>query len=329
MSKKLKITNEGELNLNGMIIPCYVLEDGTRVLSGRGMQHALKMVDDLDDTKQISGARLSRYLNQKSLKPFIFNNKDVGHFEPIICYKGDSKINGYEATVLADICDGFLEARKQIHLSPRQQIIADQCEILIRGFARVGIIALVDEATGYQYEREKDELQKILRAYISEEILNWQLTFTNAFYKEIFRLRGWDYTASNIKKRPGVVGTYTNQFVYQMLPAGVIQKLKQNTPKSSSGNYMYRFHQSLTPEVGREHLKNQILVVTTLMSISRSWQEFKDLFARKFGQTAIDFESPKKKDLPSGSQTDNDNDEDDLGYETGYDEPTDPVPVLV
>lgn len=72
------------------------------------------------------------------------------------------KINGYEATILLDICDGFLDARKNIKLSPRQEIIAHQAEILMRSFAKVGIIALVDEATGYQYKREKDELQKIL-----------------------------------------------------------------------------------------------------------------------------------------------------------------------
>jgi phage protein len=72
---------------------------------------------------------------------------------------------------LADICEAFLEARNSIELSTRQRIIADQREILIRGFARVGITALVDEATGYQYERERDALQSILKAYINEEHL--------------------------------------------------------------------------------------------------------------------------------------------------------------
>lgn len=189
MSKNI-IKFEGTLDLNGLMIPCYVLQDGTRVLSGRAMQNALKMVDEVDDGKQTAGTRLTRYLTQKSLKEFIFKGKAEDHFDPIICYKGDTKINGYEATVLADICDGFLEARKKIHLSPRQSIIADQCEILIRGFARVGIIALVDEATGYQYDREKDELQKILSAYISKELLPWQKRFPDEFYKEIFRLNG-------------------------------------------------------------------------------------------------------------------------------------------
>jgi hypothetical protein len=39
---------------------------------------------------------------------------------------------------------------------------------LLRGFARVGIIALVDEATGFQRDRTKDALSKILEAYIAK-----------------------------------------------------------------------------------------------------------------------------------------------------------------
>ena len=70
----------------------------------------------------------------------------------------------------------------------------------MRAFARVGITALVDEATGYQYEREHDELQKILKAYISEELLPWQKRFPDIFYKELFRLNGWNYTVNGIKK---------------------------------------------------------------------------------------------------------------------------------
>jgi hypothetical protein len=164
-----KVRYEGELDLAGYKLSCYVLENGTRVLSGRGMQEALKMVDK--DDKLGSGGRLVENLNQKSLQPFILQEKKLVDFEPVICYKGNLKINGYEATVLVDICNIYLEARRNIHLSPRQRIIADQCEILLRSFAKVGIIALIDEATGYQYEREQAELQAILKAFISEEIL--------------------------------------------------------------------------------------------------------------------------------------------------------------
>jgi len=180
-----KVEYKGELDLVGFKIPCFVLEDGTSVLSGRGMQSALKMTDE--DDKQKSGGRLDRYLNQKSLKPFLYKGKLLGHYDPIVCYDGEKKINGFEATRLVDICDGMLEARNNIKLDTRQKIIADQCEILIRAFAKTSIISLVHEATGYQEFRKKT-LQEILKAYILEGIAEWQKTFQQDFYEQIYRL---------------------------------------------------------------------------------------------------------------------------------------------
>ncbi|APA83276.1 P63C domain-containing protein [Francisella tularensis] len=280
-----KVSHEGVLDLQGFEIPCYVLEDGTRVLSGRGMQNALKMVDDTNKFKQSAGTRLIRYLNQKSLEPFIYKENHQDHFEPIKCKNGNQIIHGYEATVLVDICDAFLEARKHIELSSRQSIIADQCEILIRSFAKVGITALVDEATGYQYDREKDELQKILKAYIAEELLPWSKKFPDIFYQEIFRLNNWDFTVKGINKRPSVIGRWTSELIYEQLPDGVLQHLKENVPKSS------RLHQGLTDEIGQPHLSKQLSKVVALMQISESMDEFKSNFdkmvARESGQLSM------------------------------------------
>lgn len=286
-----KITYEGELDLNGLIIPCYILEDGTRVLSSRGMQDALILVNEGDRTS----GQLTKFLAQKTLKPFIYRTDDIGKFDPLICYKGKSKINGYEATTLVDICDGMLEARKHIHLSPRQQIVADQCEILIRSFAKVGIISLVDEATGYQYDREKDALQKIFSIFISRELQKWQKNFPDTFYYEIFRLNKWDYTVNGINKRPGVIGRWTNELIYNQLPKGILNELKKVTPKSKAGNYTSRFFQSLTPDVGHPALNAQMYKVIGIMNISNNWNEFKANFNkmidRNNGQLEINFDA--------------------------------------
>ena len=110
MDTNKKITHEGEIVLGGATIPCYVLEDGTRILSSMAMQNALKM-----------STEGGRFLEQKSLEPFIYKEKTSANYAPIICYKVNQKINGHEATTLADICDTFLEARKTITLSPRRQ----------------------------------------------------------------------------------------------------------------------------------------------------------------------------------------------------------------
>jgi hypothetical protein len=297
-----QITHEGEIKLGDYSISCYVLDDGRRILSGRGMQNALKMVDDPSDTENTyrpGGARLGRYLSQKTLEPYLYKDRERGHYDPITCYKGKTKINGFEYTILMDICDAFLEARSEIPLLDRQQIIADQCEILVRGFARIGLVALIDEATGYQYERERDELQRIIEKYVSEELRAWQKTFPDIYYKEIFRLKGWDFTVSGIKKRPSVVGTWTNKFIYEQLPEGVLEELKSKTPKSESGNYTARFFQSLTDDLGSPHLTLQLNSIITLLEVSDTWEEFISRFNklrdRRLGQLELDL---KPEDLP-------------------------------
>ena len=305
-TKEYQVKVEGTLQL-GDEIDCYVLENGMRILSARSMQKVLKMVDEAEKGKGTPGARLKRYLSQESLKPFIFNNKELGHFEPIICYKGKQKINGYEATTLVDICDGFLQARKTIHLSPRQKIIADQCEILVRSFAKVGIIALVDEATGYQYEREKKELQVILQALVSDEIIEYQRQFELSFYKEIFRLWNIPFTPQNIKRKPQFIGHLTNRYVYQNLPKGifVLDKLKEKTPKNESGGYKYRLHQSLTKDKGREALKKVLYSVEALASIAQDKNDFDRLINEKYGQKEIPF--PKDNEIEKALEKDRKN----------------------
>lgn len=275
-----KITHEGEINLGNTVVPCYVLEDGRRILSGRGMQLCLKMVDETEDGSQTAGTRLSRYLAQESLKPFIYKHFSPDHFEPLTCYKGNTKINGYEASVLVDICNAFLEARRHIKLGVRQQIIASQCEILVSGFAKLGLIGLIDEATGYQYERERDELQKLIDKYVSEELRDWSKTFPDIYYREIFRLRDWDFTVNGIQRRPGVVGRWTNNLIYEQLPDGVLEELKNKTPKTKSGNYSARLFQSLSGEIGSPHLEKQINSIVTLMQISDTWDDFMTAFKK-------------------------------------------------
>lgn len=309
-----QIKYEGTLNLGDNQLPCYVLEDGTRVLSGRKMQEILRIVDG-----NISGTKLPRFLSNSVLKPFIINDKDTAHFEPIICFKGKQQINGYEATVLTDICEAVLRARRSgIKMTERQLIVANQCEILLSSFARIGIIALVDEATGYQNEREHFELQKILSAYISEEILKWQLTFTDDFYREVYRLWGLPFIPKYIKNKPSFIGKLTTKYIYDQLPVGVVDKIKEQTGKTDKGNWKYKWHQSLTPEVGREHLKKQIIEVTTLMSISKTKEEFNDLFERKYHAKPIQLELEFNEDIKDEKTKPNDDFEKGMDKIIGY-----------
>lgn len=280
-----------QLELGEIKIPCYVLEDGTRVFSGRGIQRAL-------GSKATSGAWLNKFVNESPITPYIKTGVLEQLNDPITFQRpsaGGSQSNtyGYEVTVLIEICDSILEAKKTGADIPAN--ISDNAEIIIRSVAKVGIIALVDEVTGYQYNREKDALQVIFKAFINEELLKWQKMFPDAFYFEIFRLNGWSYTVGGINKRPGVIGTWTNELIYKQLPKGVLDELKKVTPKSEEGNYTARFFQSLTPSIGHPALTAQIYKVIGIMNISSNWSEFKTLFNRMVdrnnGQMEIDFDS--------------------------------------
>jgi len=299
-SKILKATHGSDktpLKLGDTEIPCYVLEDGSRVLSGRAIQKALGY-------EGTSGGWLKTFITSKSIAANVPQEILTGFLEPIKFRRttaGGSQpaTYGYEATKLIDLCDALITLNQTGILKDNQRIYAKQAEIIIRSVAKVGIIALVDEVTGYQYERERDELQKILKAYISDELLAWQKTFPDSYYIEIFRLNGWPYTVNDIRKRPSVVGRWTNKIIYEQLPKGILDELKKNTPKSAAGNYTARFFQSLTTDTGHPHLSAQLNQVIALMRISDDWkqflQHFNKMVDRKNGQLELKFDDLEYK----------------------------------
>lgn len=281
------------LRLGNLEIPCYVLDNGMRVFSGRGIQKAIgydsKSGQWMSSFCKMEG--VSSYLcagdnsiSERLSKPVKFKRNNAGGSQ--------STANGYEVTLLVDICSAIIDANRAGVFD--NDAIVRNADIIIRSVAKVGIIALVDEATGYQYERENDELQKILKAYISEELLPWQKRFPDIFYKELFRLNGWDYTVNGIKKRPGIIGKWTNTFVYEELPNGVLEELKKKTPKSESGNRMNRYHQLLTTDIGEPNLERQINKVITLFQVSDNMKQFCENFRKmkmhQIGQMELPFE---------------------------------------
>lgn len=281
------------LRLGNLEIPCYVLDNGMRVFSGRGIQKAIgydsKSGQWMSSFCKMEG--VSSYLcagdnsiSERLSKPVKFKRNNAGGSQ--------STANGYEVTLLVDICSAIIDANRAGVFD--NDAIVRNADIIIRSVAKVGIIALVDEATGYQYERENDELQKILKAYISEELLPWQKRFPDIFYKELFRLNGWDYTVNGIKKRPGIIGKWTNTFIYEELPNGVLEELKKKTPKSELGNRTNRYHQLLTTDIGEPNLEKQINKVITLFQVSdnmkQSCDNFKKMKMRQIGQMELPFE---------------------------------------
>jgi hypothetical protein len=230
MAKEIiKSIYKGQIEIGEFKISCAVLEDGTRILVDRSLSSALGIKGSgayWQKKKEQKGAVLPEYISAGYLTPFISEETNEKLSKPIIYKDDDGNIQeGLPATALIDICDIWQKADKKGALEnrPNAKQAADNAYIIFKGFANVGITALVDEATGYQYDRERNELQKILKAYISEELLQWQQRFPHEFYKQIFRLNGWDYTVENLRLKPSVVGKWTNTYIYDKLPKGVVE----------------------------------------------------------------------------------------------------------
>ncbi len=217
--------------------------------------------------------------------------------------RGGKVAVGYEATMLPEICDALLTARQKGVLTPKQLEIAEQCEMLTRAFAKVGIIALIDEVTGYQEVRDRLALQALLDKYLTQERAKWAKTFPDEFYEQIFRLRGWDFKPLTVK-RPALIGHLTNDVVYSRILPGLLTKLREVNPKTE-GRRRDRHHQFFTRDYGFPELKQHILNVIFLMKGSDNWKTFHHLLNRaapKYGDTIdMDFgDSPIVPDLEEG-----------------------------
>lgn len=269
---------------------CYVLEDGRRVISQRALQTAIGM----STSGGTSGAhRTAQFIEKIEAKLNLGSELSLRMKEPIIFMPptGGLRAYGYEATTLIDVCELILKARDgEGVLHPSQAKYAAASEVIIRAFAKVGIIAVIDEVTGYQDVRAKDALAKILEAFIAKELRKWVSTFPIDYYKELFRLRGWKFPnlPADQRKRPIIVGKITNDVIYDRLAPGVRQELNRLTPRDEKGRLKHKLFQRLTDDVGHPKLREHLASVIALMKASDDWQGFNYILNRalpRYGDT--------------------------------------------
>lgn len=290
------------LKIGEIEIPCYVLADGTRVVSQRGLQTGIGM----SSSGGSQGAqRVAQFITSLGEKGININDISMRINSPIMFRPpgGGKPAYGYEATILTDICDAVLEARKQKRLLGQQNKFAEQCELLTRGLARVGIIALVDEVTGYQRDRAKDGLARILEQFIAKELQPYVPTFQSEFYEQIFRLRGMNYPNGTVK-RPQYFGILTNDIIYKRLAPGVLDELKKLTPRTDSGRHKDKLFRRLTSNKGYPKLRELLGSVMTIMDFSNDWKDFMSKLDKRHprygSQLDLPFDYQHDKDQGTG-----------------------------
>lgn len=274
-------THEGRFSLGGADVSAAVLENRKRLLTQATFLRALgRSRSPKAGTGVLSTVDgLPFFLQADVLKPYISDDLRMSTTPVFFKSKDGKKGVGYDAQLLPQVCEVYLRFRDDL-LARKEDIpkqyehIIKACDALIRALASVGIVALVDEATGYQYERERFALQAILEKYLRKELAAWVKVFPDEFYEQIYRLRKWQWRGISVN-RPQVVAAYTKDLVYSRLAPKILQELESRNPLDAKGRRPAKHHQWLTEDIGNPSLRQHLFGLIVLMRASKDWDEFK------------------------------------------------------
>jgi hypothetical protein len=277
-------THRGILPIGGLQLECYVLEDGRRVFAKRGMARAIGLKSEGGNAfiKTLGGNRvgseISPELRESVENPIVFNiaGADPGH--------------GYDAETLVDVCKAVVRADDAGKLLKSQKSMATQARAIVNALAKVGITALIDEATGYQTQRSPDALRLLVEAYIEKELREWEKEFPDDFYLTLNKVYGSDEYVQRangavVINKPQHFGNFTNKYVYGPLENGeVLKELQRLNPKiKATGSRKQKLHQFLSKGYGLEKLREQRQEVLTMLKLSDDIEDFKRLYEKRFG----------------------------------------------
>lgn len=299
-----KLIKKGDdLNLGGVTIPCAVVEgpDGEpmRVITESGITNALLgsrsgASKRLKKKAENEGALLPIFLAPSQLNPYVIKHLGSGPLKVIEYVDGERIVRAYDAELLPAVCDVWLDARQDGALQTQQLAKAQQAEVLTRGLARVGIIALVDEATGFQRDRAKDALAKILEAFVAKDLQPYLRTFPPDYYEQLFKLYELPYPpVGNKSWRPAFFGHITNDVVYSRLAPELLPELKKAASKAEK---KAKLHQWLTQDLGHPKLREHLASIISIMKLSKTPDDFRanvNLIHPREGDTSqLDFGKP-------------------------------------
>jgi hypothetical protein len=279
---------EGDFHIGDTTLSAAVLANGKRLLTqatflrSLGRSRSPKAGTGVMST--VDGTPF--FLQAEALKPFVSNDLTMSTTPIFFKTKSGKRMVGYDAELLPMVAEVYLKMRDAFNDGgtpiPRQYgHIIRACDVLMRGLARVGIVALIDEATGYQDVRDRLALQEILDRFLLKEFAAWAKRFPDEFYKEIFRLRNWTWRGMKVN-RPRAMANYTNNIVYARLAPGILSDLQRRNPINEKGRRESRHHQWLTEDIGHPALAQHLYGVIGLLRIANSWPEFMSMLDRAY-----------------------------------------------
>jgi hypothetical protein len=275
-----KATHWGELQIGDKVLPCYRLDTDERVFSLKGVVVSLMGTE---------GGQLAEYIKVKSLRPYLPNELVPAENDQIPALiqfdtggEGFTKYaSGLPVERFIDICEAYSRASESGDTTERQDQIAQAANAFLRASAKVGIIALVDEATGYQEERPADELQFKLKLFLTEYMRKWEKTFPDELWQQFGRLTKWK---GSLHQRPKYWGKLVMELIYEYLDPDVAQWLKENAPAPRHGqNYFQWLNEQYGLKKLVEHIWKVIGVASTCETMDELKQRMEEIYGKRPG----------------------------------------------
>lgn len=296
-----KATHDGIIDVNGFKIECYNLDNGNRVLSRIGFLRALGRTGKAKGGRRYDNEfQTPVFLTAKNLKNFISTELEENSKPVLFTDLNGNEAIGYKAELLPAVCYVFIDALDVDALRPNQIHIADQAKIIIRAFATVGIISLIDEATGFQYQRDKGILQEFLSKFIREQRGIYIKTYPDDFFEAVFKMRHLTWSLAAKGKKPQYFGHLINNYVYSRIAPGVLTELRRVNPKDEvTGKRKGKFTEFIDDVFGHPKLKEHLMILTALAKAAGyNWTNWDRLVNRALPKFEADGSQIQELDMP-------------------------------
>ncbi len=307
-----RATHDGPLQIGDATLVAAVLPNGKRLIVQGTMLTAIGRSRTpkagTGGTVNVDG--LPFFLSAEVLKPFITDELRLSTTPIFFRLKSGPRAVGYDALLLPMVCKVYQSLRDSLmrkltkgtpdeakgakSVYAKYEHIITRCDELAHGFSQRGILALVDDATGYQDDRVRQDIDRIIEAYVAPSLRPWAQKFPHEFFRQAYRLLGWKYEPGQTKHSP-YMGKFINKYVFEALPPGVLDELKARLPKNEKGNRRAKLWQLLTIDTGIPHLDRQLTADLTLMQIADNKGQFEENWDKLFGrQPRLPLSMPKE-----------------------------------
>lgn len=297
-----KEIDSGVMEIGNTVFKVAVLENELRIVNQTSVFEAMGRPSRGYKTRNVfkdTDILIPPFMDAANLLPY--TTKEIIEYAKPIEYmtNNNTVVSGYDARILPEVCQIYMDAGMHIGntMTKNQLDTVKKASILLKGLATVGIIALVDEATGYEKRRAAKTLSKILETYLHKELRSWTKVFDVDFYEELYRVHGFELTVKTAKNgdkytRTGhFAANFTNDIIYDRLIPGVELRtvLKEKTKGKYKDGRAVTQHQGLK-EDKIPKLKEHLAAVKALLKVSKNKDEFY-IYMNKAFPKIIDIEN--------------------------------------